>query len=244
MATSIGLDEPLARRALRPSSLSPSCLLSPASQAVLVRAALTEGGERRVNLVTTRGEALEEIEQALEQQQRESSPSAGGGSGGGEAQRTEALILNPYYLSPWGKKKVLGRSVEEGEGLGPRKELFELAARQLGERWRSPPPLPSLSPPPPPEVTATAREGTAEVELFVRPPPAAPDAGAFFLRVKDGWKVRVGGQTRILEGVRRIQEGGGADERDGGGSTRWDGGTISGYTLENAISCFSVLSRW
>lgn len=46
-----------------------------------------------------------------------------------------ALILNPYYLSDWGKKKVLGKSVEEGEGLGPRKELFALAAGQLGERW-------------------------------------------------------------------------------------------------------------
>lgn len=26
--------------------------------------------------------------------------------------------------------------MEEGEGLGPRKELFELAARQLSAKWR------------------------------------------------------------------------------------------------------------
>ena len=50
-----------------------------------------------------------------------------------------SLILNPYFLSSWGKKKVLGRRVEEGEGLGPRKELFELAARQLSARWRAQP---------------------------------------------------------------------------------------------------------
>lgn len=52
-----------------------------------------------------------------------------------------ALTLNPYYLCPWGKKKILGKRVEEGEGLGPRKELFELAAAQFTERWR--PVLPS-----------------------------------------------------------------------------------------------------
>lgn len=235
MVASIGFDESLAKRALRPSPLSPSCLLSPASQAVLLRAALTEGGERRVNLVTTRGEALEQIEQALEQQQqqRELSVSAGGGSRGvnpglgptaAAAAETEALILNPYYLSPWGKKKVLGRSVEEGEGLGPRKELFELAAGQLGERWRSPPPQPSPSPSiSPPPVTATAREGTAEVELVVCPPPDALDGGAFWLRVKGGWKVRVGGQTRVLEEVRMIQ--GGDDGGGGGGGTDGSGGS-------------------
>lgn len=49
------------------------------------------------------------------------------------------LTLNPYYLSPWGKKKVLGKHVEEGEGLGPRKELFDLAARQLCARSRAVP---------------------------------------------------------------------------------------------------------
>lgn len=47
-----------------------------------------------------------------------------------------ALVLNPYYISPWGRKKILGKRVEEGEGLGPRKELFELAAAQLTARWR------------------------------------------------------------------------------------------------------------
>ncbi|CAM9625644.1 unnamed protein product, partial [Hapterophycus canaliculatus] len=49
------------------------------------------------------------------------------------------LVLNPYYLSPWGRKRVQGKRVEEGEGLGPRKELFELAAKQISQRWRSPP---------------------------------------------------------------------------------------------------------
>lgn len=50
-----------------------------------------------------------------------------------------ALILSPYYLCAWGKKRVLGERVEEGEGLGPRKELFELLADQLSQRWRHQP---------------------------------------------------------------------------------------------------------
>lgn len=49
---------------------------------------------------------------------------------------TSALVLYPYYLSSWGKKKMLGKKVEEGEGLGPRRELFELAAAQLSQRSR------------------------------------------------------------------------------------------------------------
>ncbi|CAM9745767.1 unnamed protein product, partial [Choristocarpus tenellus] len=47
-----------------------------------------------------------------------------------------ALILNPYYRSPWSKKVVDSVRVEEGEGLGPRKELFSLLAAQLQNSWR------------------------------------------------------------------------------------------------------------
>ena len=234
MASSIGLDEELARRALlRPSSSgSPSrsaaCLLSPAAQAVLLRAALTAGGERRVSLVTSRADTLEQIERVLE---REFWGAVEGDSGtdddGGAAEAAAAaaaaggaavLVLNPYYRSPWGKKKVLGERVEEGEGLGPRKELFELAARQLGERWRSPPVLPSTSPSSS-SVTATAVEGTAEVEFSIPPPSSDAsdgDARAFLLRVKDGWRIRVERQTRILTGLRMTEDGGGG----GDGSVR------------------------
>lgn len=201
----MGLDGGLARQALRPSSLSSLCLLSAAAQAVLLRAGLTEAGERRINLVTTREEALEQIELALESETPVTS--GGGGSlaaGLPSSPATSAIILNPYYLSPWGKKRVLGKRVEEGEGLGPRKELFELAARQLSERWRLPPPASPSSQSP--SVTATAQEGTAEVELVINPLADASQR-AFLARVKEGWKVKVGGQTRTLSSV-QIQENG------------------------------------
>ena len=41
----------------------------------------------------------------------------------------------PYYRSACGKKYVAGEPVEEGEGLGPRKELFSLLSKQLQDPW-------------------------------------------------------------------------------------------------------------
>ncbi|CAM9110918.1 unnamed protein product [Ectocarpus fasciculatus] len=208
VATSLGLDEEVARKALRPPSLASSCFLSPAGQAVLLKAALTQRGERRINLVTTREEALEQIQEALEQDL--SSPEGDAGriqrTASGLAPPADALILNPYYLSSWGKKNVLGQCVEEGEGLGPRKELFELAARQLSERWRSSPTGLSSSP-----VKATARERTAEVDLVICLSASDALESAFCSRVKDGWRLQVGGQTRILESV-KVEESIGGDD--------------------------------
>ncbi|CAN0234772.1 unnamed protein product, partial [Ectocarpus sp. 12 AP-2014] len=207
VATSLGLDEDLARKALRPPSLASSCCLSPAGQAVLLKAALTQRGERRINLVTTREEALEQIQGTLERDLPPPDRDGRGGVGGsntiasGVAPPAEALILNPYYLSSWGKKKVLGQCVEEGEGLGPRKELFELASRQLSERWRSPPTGLSSSP-----VKATARGRTAEVDLAISLSASDSPEKAFYSRVKAGWRVKVGSQTRILESV-KVEEG-------------------------------------
>lgn len=51
----------------------------------------------------------------------------------------EVILLNPHYACPWGRKKVLGKRVEEGEGSGPRRELFDLAAAQLCQRWNPTP---------------------------------------------------------------------------------------------------------
>lgn len=216
VATSLGLDEGLARKALQPPSLASSCFLSPAGQAVLLKAGLTQRGERRINLVTTREEALEQIQGALERDlpppDRDGRGDVGGSNtiASGVAPPAEALILNPYYLSSWGKKKVLGQCVEEGEGLGPRKELFELASRQLSERWRSPPTGLSSSP-----VKATARGRTAEVDLVISLSASDPPERAFYSRVKAGWRIKVGSQTRILESV-EVEEGIGGDD-----SSRW-----------------------
>ncbi|CAM9591806.1 unnamed protein product [Scytosiphon promiscuus] len=233
VAVSMGVDDGLARQILLQSVPLSSCLLSPAGQAVLLRAALCGGGERRVNIVTTRKEALDQIEKALQSELEVAEETgsrsttristADGGRSPSHVTATAALVLNPYYLSPWGKKRVMGKRVEEGEGLGPRKELFELAARQLSERWRSPPSLlPSpLSPAvgPSPVVTGTAREGTAEVDLVIHAEPpssseradAAPSSAfSFLVRIKAGWKIKVQGQTRTLESVEQEQHSDGS----------------------------------
>lgn len=39
-----------------------------------------------------------------------------------------SFVICPYYKAPFGQKYVEGDAVEEGEGLGPRKELFSLLA--------------------------------------------------------------------------------------------------------------------
>ncbi|CBJ26942.1 possible MAPK [Ectocarpus siliculosus] len=212
VATSLGLDEGLARKTLRPPSLASSYFLSPAGQAVLLKAALTQRGERRINLVTTREEALEQIQGALERDLPPPDRDGRGDVGGsntitsGVAPLAEALILNPYYLSSWGNKKVLGQCVEEGEGLGPRKELFELASRQLSERWRSPQTGLFSSP-----MKATARGRTAEVDLVISFSASDAPERAFYSRVKAGWRIKVGSQTRILGSV-KVEEGIGGDD--------------------------------
>lgn len=248
VAVSIGLDEGLARQTLlRPAPSLPesfSCLLSPAAQAVLLRAALCNGGERRVNIVTTREEALDQIERTLEGELAVATTegrgrgttkivtAGGGGTPPSHIAELATIVLNPYYLSPWGRKRVMGKRVEEGEGLGPRKELFELAARQLSERWRSPPslsPSPALPSAPPPSgktasalspiVTATAREGTAEVELVINRELPSSSGGAdaaqggafdFVERIKAGWRIKVGGQTRTLDTIEKEQDSDGS----------------------------------
>lgn len=46
-------------------------------------------------------------------------------------------ILSPYFVSAYGEKVVNGVKVEEGEGLGPRKELFRLLSYQMQEKYRA-----------------------------------------------------------------------------------------------------------
>ena len=41
----------------------------------------------------------------------------------------------PYFCSSFGKKRIEGKQVEEGEGRGPLKEFFELASAELGCSW-------------------------------------------------------------------------------------------------------------
>ena len=52
-------------------------------------------------------------------------------------QRPSVLTLRAYFRSQYGKKSVKGHQVEEGEGLGPRKEFYSLASQQLSSSWKA-----------------------------------------------------------------------------------------------------------
>ena len=49
--------------------------------------------------------------------------------------RHASFIVCPYYRVPFGQKYVEGVAVEEGEGLGPRKELFALLGDTATRDW-------------------------------------------------------------------------------------------------------------
>ena len=46
-----------------------------------------------------------------------------------------SFVVCPYYRVPFGQKYVEGSAVEEGEGLGPRKELFALLGGAVTRSW-------------------------------------------------------------------------------------------------------------
>ena len=46
-----------------------------------------------------------------------------------------SFVVCPYYRVPFGQKYVEGSAVEEGEGLGPRKELFALFGGAVTRSW-------------------------------------------------------------------------------------------------------------
>ncbi|KAH8053566.1 hypothetical protein JL722_9410 [Aureococcus anophagefferens] len=52
-----------------------------------------------------------------------------------EVARHASFIVCPYYRAPFGQKYVEGVAVEEGEGLGPRKELFSLLGATARRDW-------------------------------------------------------------------------------------------------------------
>jgi hypothetical protein len=88
----------------------------------LLKAAAGQGGDvaRKVTLTITREDALRESLAILLREGMVPSVESTGAKGG-------ACIVTPYFRSAAG--------VEEGEGHGPRKELFALVARQFCDVW-------------------------------------------------------------------------------------------------------------
>lgn len=106
-------------------------LLGPAAKSDLLHLNLAlshPSTTKRLTLTTARPEALERCIALFEKSsllEREDTRSAGA-----------SVVVCPYYTSPFGKKTSEGHAVEEGEGLGPRKELFSILALQLQQKWR------------------------------------------------------------------------------------------------------------
>jgi hypothetical protein len=48
-----------------------------------------------------------------------------------------ALLLCPYFQSTFSSKRIQGVLVEEGEGLGPRKELFAMIMDEMTSKWQA-----------------------------------------------------------------------------------------------------------
>jgi hypothetical protein len=106
-------------------------LLTPASKALLLHAAMTcSKPVVRVTVVTERETVLASTPQAMKD---------------ANVDANAAIILNPYYKSSYSSKQITAKdstgstksvTVEEGEGLGPRKELFFLLAEQLQSQWQ------------------------------------------------------------------------------------------------------------
>jgi len=128
-----------------------AALLRPASKAALLYVALARRPAQRLNLVTSRKRAWEDCEALLSKHAQcldeaasqclaetpftlEEEPDDASDD---DAPLTGAasFVVCPYYKVPFGQKYVEGSAVEEGEGLGPRKELFALLGAAATRTW-------------------------------------------------------------------------------------------------------------
>jgi len=103
-----------------------TAVLSPTSKSLFLYISITNGGISRLTLTTFRDNCLSTCRNLLEH------------AGYFESDVDDrSFVICPYYRSEFGKKISEGHNVEEGEGLGPRKELFVLMSQQFLERHRS-----------------------------------------------------------------------------------------------------------
>jgi hypothetical protein len=120
-----------------PSPLDAPSLLTPPNKAILMLFRLADPGVKRNPLVLTRDTALRDVLASLRAPvptptaTSKTSRRPNSVSGLPALAVDGPVLLVPYFKSEYGKKVVDGQNVEEGEGLGPRKELFALLSAQL-----------------------------------------------------------------------------------------------------------------
>ena len=131
-------------------------ILSPASKSLILHMRMVDNGMERVPIVTTRETTLMDVCDVL----RSSILSRMRRASMVYTTPLGAIpVLVPYFRSAYGKKVVQGATVEEGEGLGPRKELFNLISVQLQQSWAL-----MLPPNGGPDVSSSAEAGSSTVD--------------------------------------------------------------------------------
>ena len=101
-------------------------ILSPTNKGLFLYMKITSGGVSRLTLTTYRDNCLSTCRNLLEH------------AGYFENDIDDrSFVICPYYRSEFGKKISEGHNVEEGEGLGPRKELFILMSHKFLQKYRS-----------------------------------------------------------------------------------------------------------
>ena len=100
-------------------------VLSPTNKGLFLYMEITKLGASRLTLTTFRENSLETCRKLLEH------------AGYLESEVDDrSFVICPYYRSNYGRKISEGYSVEEGEGLGPRKELFALISEQFLQKHK------------------------------------------------------------------------------------------------------------
>ena len=102
-------------------------ILSPTSKSLILYLNITEGGVTRLTLTTYRTSVLSTCRTLLSH----------AGYLPPASLKDTAFVICPYFRTPYGLKRSEGFSVEEGEGLGPRKEMFHLLKSGFEEEWKS-----------------------------------------------------------------------------------------------------------
>ena len=138
-----------------PSLNNTPALLNPSTKSLFIYMEITKDGVSRLTLTTSRPEALPKCKALLDH------------SGYLEDDKTSQLsadekccIICPYYKSEFGKKVSEGENVEEGEGLGPRKELFAILSEAFTSDWEATVAKSSAHP-----LRGSGRDGFAEIQI-------------------------------------------------------------------------------
>jgi len=112
-----------------PNLKNSPAILNPSTKALFIYMDITKEGVSRLTLTTGRGEALSKCKGLLSH--------SGFFKSNNLTNDEKCCVICPYYKSEYGQKRSEGHRVEEGEGLGPRKELFSIISEDFTSQWET-----------------------------------------------------------------------------------------------------------